>query len=167
MAQSYLKPAVVLLIEDDLGDQELTRRAIGEGTLRANLRIVGDGEAALDYLYQRGDFADPMTAPPPDLILLDLNMPKLGGREVLKAVKSDPKLQRVPIVVLTTSQQEIDVLSSYELGCNSFIVKPVDADGFMRSVQDLHRYWFQLVTLPDGAGDAPDRGIPGRKIPLA
>ena len=142
------KPAVILLVEDDPGDQELTRRALTEGVFRADLRIVSDGEEALDYLHRRGAYADSDDAPLPDLILLDLNMPKLDGKDVLRAVKSHVTLRSLPVVVLTTSQQEADVFRSYDLGCNSFISKPVVADAFVDVIRELGSYWFELVTLP-------------------
>ena len=119
------KPAVILLAEDDRGDQELTRRALEEGKIRNDLRVVEDGEEALAYLYRRGKYKDPATSPRPDLLLLDLNLPRVDGREVLERVRADSKLRRMAVVVLTTSRQEEDILRSYELGCNSFITKPV------------------------------------------
>jgi CheY-like chemotaxis protein len=142
------RTAVVLLVEDDAGDQELTRRALTEGLFRADLRVVGDGEDALDYLLQRGAYADPDDCPFPDLMLLDLNMPKLDGRGVLRAVKSDERLRHLPVVVLTTSQQETDIVRSYGLGCNSFITKPVDGNRFVEVIRALGTYWFELATLP-------------------
>ncbi|HEX5102825.1 MAG TPA: response regulator [Pirellulaceae bacterium] len=147
------KRVVILLAEDDPGDQELTRRALQHDVLRADLRVVENGEEALDYLYRRGRFAEPGTAPRPDLILLDLNMPKLGGREVLAELKRDPSLCRIPVVVLTTSNQETDIVKSYDLGCNSYIQKPVDIEQFMDSVRKLENYWFEVVTLPPVAGE--------------
>jgi CheY-like chemotaxis protein len=145
------KPAVILLVEDDPGDQELTRRAIAGDVFRAELRIVSDGEEALDYLWRRGRYADAHDAPCPDLVLLDLNMPKLDGREVLKRLKADARLRQIPVVVLTTSRQELDILRSYDLGCNSFITKPVDVDAFIAALRELGSYWFELVTLPEHA----------------
>src|SRR5262249_42937457 len=106
--------AVILLVDDDPGDQELTRRALEEDVLRVDLRIVSDGEEALDYLNCRGAYAAPDAAPKPDLILLDLNMPRLNGREVLQSLKKSPELCRIPVVILTTSQQEADILSTYD-----------------------------------------------------
>ena len=142
------KPAVILLAEDDRGDQELTRRALEEGKIRNDLRVVEDGEEALAYLYRRGKYKDPATSPRPDLLLLDLNLPRVDGREVLERVRGDSKLRRMAVVVLTTSRQEEDILRSYEVGCNSFITKPVDMDQFIRVVQTLEEYWFQIVVLP-------------------
>jgi CheY-like chemotaxis protein len=142
------KPATILLVEDDRGDQELTRRALGEGKIRNELRIVEDGEEALAYLFRRGKYEDPTTSPRPDLLLLDLNLPRVDGREVLEQIRADSKLRRMAVVVLTTSRQEEDILRSYELGCNSFIPKPVDLNQFMQVIQALEKYWFQIVVLP-------------------
>ena len=144
--------AVILLAEDDPGDQELTRRALEEDVLRVDLRIVSDGDEALDYLFQRGAFADKLAAPRPDLMLLDLNMPKRNGREVLQVLKASPDLCRIPVVVLTTSQQEADIISTYDLGCNSYVQKPVDLDQFIDVVRKLGNYWFEIVTLPHNVG---------------
>ena len=142
------KPAIILLAEDDRGDQELTRRALAEGKIRNDLRIVEDGEEALAYLFRRGKYKDPATSPKPDLLLLDLNLPRVDGREVLERIRADSKMRRMAVVVLTTSRQEEDILRSYELGCNSFITKPVGMDQFIRVIQALEEYWFQIVVLP-------------------
>ena len=142
------KPVIILLAEDDRGSQELTRRALGEGKIRNELRIVEDGEEALAYLFRRGRYKDPATSPRPDLLLLDLNLPRVDGREVLEQIRADSKLRRMAVVVLTASRQEEDILRSYELGCNSFITKPVDMNQFMQVIQALERYWFQIVVLP-------------------
>lgn len=138
----------ILLTEDDPGDQELTRRALQEDVNRFDLRIVEDGEEALEYLQQRGAYSDAESAPRPDLILLDLNMPRMNGRELLEALKNDADLGRIPVVVLTTSEQEADILRSYDLGCNSYIQKPVEMDRFVAAVRQLGKYWFDVVTLP-------------------
>lgn len=142
------KRVLILLAEDDPGDQELTRRALQGKVLRTDLRIVENGEELLDYLYRRGPYADPGAAPRPDLILLDLNMPRMGGREALAHLKRDPVLCTIPVVVLTTSNQETDILKSYNLGCNSYIQKPVDIEQFIKVIQQLENYWFEVVTLP-------------------
>ena len=142
------KPSIILLVEDDRGSQELTRRALGEGKICNELRIVEDGEEALAYLFRRGKYKDPATSPRPDLLLLDLNLPRVDGREVLEQIRADSKLRRMAVVVLTTSRQEEDILRSYELGCNSFITKPVDVNQFIQVIQALERYWFQIVVLP-------------------
>ena len=147
-AATKAKPAVILLAEDDRGDQELTRRALEEGKIRNELRVVEDGEEALAYLFRRGKYKDPATSPKPDLLLLDLNLPRVDGRQVLEKVRSDSKLRRMAVVVLTTSRQEEDILRSYELGCNSFITKPVGMDQFIQVIHALEEYWFQIVVLP-------------------
>ena len=147
-ASSKAKPAVILLAEDDRGDQELTRRALEEGKIRNDLRVVEDGEEALAYLYRRGKYKDPATSPRPDLLLLDLNLPRIDGRQVLEKVRSDSNMRRMAVVVLTTSRQEEDILRSYELGCNSFITKPVGMEQFIRVIHALEEYWFQIVVLP-------------------
>ena len=148
MNTSRPKSAVILLVEDDPEDQELSRRALQRSKLHNDLFVVNDGEEALDYLYRRGKYEDPKSSPRPDLILLDLNMPKLDGRAVLERIKSDPKLKSIAVVVLTTSSQEEDILRSYNLGVNSYISKPVRMDGFLKALQDLEHYWLKLVVLP-------------------
>lgn len=155
--------AVVLLVEDDPGDQELTRRALQEDVLRMDLRIVSDGAEALDYLLRRGQYQAPESSPRPELILLDLNMPKINGRQVLERMKGHPVLKHIPVVVLTTSNQEEDILRSYDLGCNSFVTKPVALEAFLSAVRELGHYWFELVALPssteiDGGVDAIVQG---------
>ncbi len=147
MTRSFT-PATVLLVDDDPGDQELTRRALVHDVVWTSLRIVSDGEAALDYLHGRGPYADRQACPFPDLVLLDLNMPKLDGRDVLARMKADAVLRQVPVVVMTTSQQETDIVRSYDLGCSSFITKPLDVESFIKAVRQLGDYWFELVTLP-------------------
>ena len=147
-APARLKPAVVLLVEDDPDDQHLTRRALDNELVKIDLRVVEDGETALDYLFQRADFSDAESAPVPDLIFLDLNLPKIGGREILNQIKRDDRLRNIPVVILTTSDQDTDILQSYNLGCNSFVTKPVDLDKFIGAVRELQTYWLTLVTLP-------------------
>ena len=139
---------VVLLVEDDPGDQELTRRALQEDMIQADLHIVSDGEEAMDYLLHRENYTATDDAPRPDLILLDLNMPKLDGKQVLKQIRAHETLRRIPVIVLTTSDHESDVAASYDLGCNSFITKPMDMGTFVKTIRGLGSYWFQLVTLP-------------------
>jgi CheY-like chemotaxis protein len=144
----------ILLVEDDPGDQELTRRALEEDVVRTDLRIVNDGKEALDYLRREGQFSDPEVSPKPDLILLDLNMPRVDGRQVLERVREDPEISRIPVIALTTSDEEEDVLRSYDLGCKSFIKKPVEIETFIQTIRELQHYWFELVTLPP---DSPYR----------
>ncbi len=142
------RPATILLVEDDPGSQELTRRALGEGKIRNELRIIGDGEEALAYLFRRGKYKDPATSPRPDLLLLDLNLHRVDGREVLEQIRADAKLRRMAVVVLTASRDEEDILRSYELGCNSFIQKPLDMNQFINVIQTLKDYWLQIAVLP-------------------
>lgn len=138
----------ILMADDDADDQEFTRSAMQESRLANDLRCVNDGEELLDYLYRRGRFADPKDSPRPGLILLDLNMPRVDGREALREIKADPNLKHIPVVVLTTSKTEEDILRSYNLGANCFITKPVTFDGLVEVVKILDRHWFQLVELP-------------------
>ena len=140
-------PVEILLVEDNLGDARLTREALKEGKVYNNLHWVKDGVEALDFLYQRGAHKD---APKPDIILLDLNLPKKDGREVLQDIKNDEKLKRIPVVILTTSKAEEDVLRSYDLHANCYVTKPVDLEKFIVVVQSIDRFWLTVVTLPPG-----------------
>jgi CheY-like chemotaxis protein len=142
------KPFTILMADDDADDRDFTRSAMEESRLVNDLRCVEDGEELLDYLHRRGRYADPKDSPRPGLILLDLNMPRLDGREALKEIKADPKLRNIPIVVLTTSKTEEDILRSYNLGANCFITKPVTFEGLVDVVKVLDKHWFQLVELP-------------------
>ncbi len=135
----------ILLVEDDPGDELITREAFEHNKLKNNLHVAHDGEQGLDFLYQRGQFEG---APRPDLILLDLNLPKYDGRQLLEKVKSDPDLSRIPIVVLTTSSAEEDILRSYELHANAYVTKPVDLDQFMSAVRQIDEFFVQVVRLP-------------------
>ena len=144
------KSTTILLADDDPGDQELTRRALQEGKYPGDLRVVEDGEEALDYLFRRGVYRDPESSPRPDLMLLDLNMPRMGGREVLEEIRKKPQWPPLTIVVLTTSAQQEDIRQAYELGVSSFITKPVDVDQFSHTIQVLQEYWFRIVALPGG-----------------
>jgi CheY-like chemotaxis protein len=138
----------ILIADDDSEDRMMMADAFAESHLANPLRFVEDGEQLLDYLYQRGSYADPASAPRPGLILLDLNMPKKDGRKALQEIKSDPRLRRIPVVVLTTSKAELDVYRSYDLGVNSFITKPVSLSGLVEVVSTLGKYWFEIVDLP-------------------
>jgi two-component system, chemotaxis family, response regulator Rcp1 len=135
----------ILLVEDNPGDVRLTREALREGKLHNNLRVVDDGVKALAYLRREGEYAD---APRPDLILLDLNLPRMSGREVLEEIKADPKLASIPVVVLTSSQAEQDIVRAYELRANCYVTKPVDLDQFVSVVQSIEDFWFTVVRLP-------------------
>jgi CheY-like chemotaxis protein len=162
MTHATRKPALVLVAEDDPDDCLLVREAWLENRLVAKLQFVSDGEELTDYLRQSGRYARPATAPRPDLILLDLNMPRKDGREALKEIKSDPALRRIPVVVLTTSQSEEDISRSYDLGVNSFIVKPAAFDKIVELVRELNSYWFETVELArekeDGGSTPPPGG---------
>jgi CheY-like chemotaxis protein len=137
-----------LLAEDDDDDYFLTVEAMKQARLLNDLVRVCDGEELLDYLLHRGVFAVPDSSPAPALILLDLNMPRKDGREALRDIKSHPELRRLPVVVLTTSRAEEDIIRSYELGVNSFISKPVTFPGLVEALKILGRYWFEIVELP-------------------
>jgi two-component system response regulator len=143
------RPAEILLVEDNEDDAELTRIGFQRAKFSVRLHHVRDGEECMAFLRKEGNHAD---APTPDLVLLDLNMPRMGGREVLDAVARDERLRHLPIVVLTTSEADEDVLASYRLHCRSYIVKPVDFENFAKAVRSLADYWFTLVVLPRDAG---------------
>lgn len=143
-----LTSVVVLLAEDNPADQCLARRAFEQTRIPCDLRIVADGEELLRYLKQEAPYDEPEKAPWPDLILLDLNMPKVDGREALAQIKAHPELALVPVVVLTTSEHEKDVMQSYQLGCSSFIVKPSSVPDLMKTFSHLSEYWFDTVILP-------------------
>jgi CheY-like chemotaxis protein len=139
----------ILIADDDEEDRVLTQEALSGARLTNDLRFVVDGEDLMDYLRHEGRYAsDASAAPVPGIILLDLNMPKLDGREALAEIKADPNLRQIPVVVLTTSSAEADVLRSYELGVNSFITKPVTFAGLVEVMQGFSRYWFEIVELP-------------------
>lgn len=129
----------------------LTQRALKKSRLVNKLHMVEDGEELMRYLRREGEYADPEAAPWPGLILLDLNMPRKDGREALKEIKSDPNLRRIPVIVLTTSEAELDILRSYDLGVNAFVTKPVTFDGLATAIQRLGEFWFEIVKLPNPA----------------
>ena len=138
-------PIEILLVEDNPGDVRLTREVLREGKVRNTLRVAEDGEEAMAMLHRRGPHTD---APRPDVILLDLNLPKKDGRQVLAEIKADPELHRIPVVVLTTSKAEEDVLKSYDLNANCYISKPVDLDQFIQVVRTIENFWLTIVVLP-------------------
>lgn len=140
--------AIVLLVEDNPADQQLTIRAFKKGHINTNLQIASDGVEALEYLLGEGKFADRNAYPFPDLVLLDINMPKKDGKQVLKEIKADEELKRVPVVMLTTSDQDRDIIDSYNLGVNAYISKPVHINDFMQAVNKLEDFWFSLNTMP-------------------
>lgn len=142
------KKATILLADDDPADVLLTRRAFRTARLQNRLEVVSDGEELLEYLRREKRYAPPADAPRPDLVLLDLNMPRMDGREALAELRADPRFQSLPVIILTTSQQEADILRTYDLGANSFISKPVDLAGLVEVIKALDNYWFEIVTLP-------------------
>jgi len=143
----------ILMADDDEDDRQLAMEALHESKLVNELRFVKDGEELMDFLHHRGQYADPASSPRPGIVLLDLNMPRKDGREALKEIKSDPELRRIPVVILTTSDTEEDIIRSYDLGVNSFIKKPVTFNGMVEIMRALGKYWFQIVELPPD-GDA-------------
>jgi len=140
----------ILMADDDPDDRMLVEDAFEEVNLANKFAFVEDGEELMDYLHQSGKYENLAGTPPPGLILLDLNMPKKDGRQALKEIKQDPNLRTIPIVILTTSQAEEDILRSYDLGANSFIVKPVTFDKLVEIIQKVTDYWFQIVRHPSG-----------------
>jgi CheY-like chemotaxis protein len=138
-------PIDVLLVEDDPGDELITREAFEHHKIANKLHVAHDGAEGLDFLYRRGEFHD---APRPDLILLDLNLPKYDGRQVLQTIKADPELQDIPVVVLTTSSEQEDVLRSYNLHANAYVTKPVDLDRYMAAIRQIDNFFVQVVRLP-------------------
>ena len=141
-------PITILMADDDEDDRRLTQEALAESRLLNQMRFVVNGEEVMDYLRREGKFAPPADAPRPGLLLLDLNMPRKDGRSVLREIKSDPELRTLPVVVLTTSKADEDVFKSYDLGVNSYIVKPVTFEALVDILQTLEKYWFQIVQLP-------------------
>ncbi|MDC4227279.1 MAG: response regulator [Candidatus Manganitrophus sp.] len=138
-------PVEILLVEDSPGDVRLTKEALKEGKVLNNLHVVGDGVEALAFLRQEGSYKNAVR---PDLILLDLNLPKKDGREVLEVIKNDPVLRRIPVVILTTSNAEKDILKSYELHANCYVTKPVDFEQFITVVKSVEDFWLTVVKLP-------------------
>ena len=142
------RPVTILMADDDPDDRLMAREAFEESRLANQLFFVHDGVELMDYLHRRGDYADPARSPRPGVILLDLNMPRKDGREALREIKEDADLRRIPIVILTTSKAEEDILRSYDLGANSFITKPVTFESLVNVVRTISSYWFEIVELP-------------------
>lgn len=142
-------PITILMADDDQDDCLLVQDAFAQSRLANDLHFVKDGEDLMDYLHQRGAYAGQNAPTRPGLILLDLNMPRKDGREALREIKADPTLRSIPVVVLTTSKEEGDILRSYDTGANSFITKPVTFEGLVELIQSLGEYWFEIVELPD------------------
>jgi len=144
-SQRIGRPIDILLVEDNPGDVRLTKEALLDAKVHNNLHVVGDGIEALEFLRREGQYS---SAPRPDVILLDLNLPRKDGREVLSDVKNDQNLRRIPVVVLTTSQAEEDILKVYDLRANCYVTKPVDLDQFIKVVKSIDSFWFTIVALP-------------------
>jgi chemotaxis family two-component system response regulator Rcp1 len=139
------RPIEILMVEDNPGDVRLTVEALKEGKVRNNFHTVEDGVEAMAFLRRQGRYAE---SPRPDLVLLDLNLPKMNGREVLAEIKEDPELRRIPVVILTVSKAEQDILKSYNLHANCYITKPVDLDQFLEVVKSIENFWLTVVMLP-------------------
>ena len=147
------KPIEILMADDDPEDRMLVLDAWEESRVANSLSFVEDGQELMDYLRRQGKYESDFGKPLPDLILLDLNMPKKDGREALKEIKVDPRLRRIPVIILTTSKEEADILKTYDLGANSFIKKPVTFESLVEVVRTLAKYWFQIVELIPEKGD--------------
>jgi CheY-like chemotaxis protein len=151
MRSSELKSIEILLVEDNPVDILMTKQALAEGKVCNNLHVVEDGEEATDFLWRHGKYS---AAPRPDLILLDLNLPRKNGREILADIKSDPELLDIPVIVLTTSEEEQDIVMCYQLHSNCFITKPVDMEQFTQVIRSIEGFWLTIVKLPaDGMND--------------
>ncbi len=151
MPSPVATPVPILIADDDEEDRMLARDALEESRLANTLHFVHDGVELLDYLLRRGQYEDPTTSPRPGLILLDINMPRMTGLEALREIKRDPALRRIPVVILTTSRADEDIIRSYDLGVNSFISKPVTFEGLVDVMRLLGTYWFEIVDLAPGS----------------
>ena len=149
------KPITILMADDDPEDRQLTKEAFEENRLSNDLRFVENGEEMLDYLNRRGKFTDPKTSPRPGLILLDLNMPRMDGREALREMKADPRFKSIRVVVMTTSQADVDIAHTYNLSASSYITKPVTFKRLLEVIRVLGQYWLEIVQLPDTGDDTP------------
>jgi chemotaxis family two-component system response regulator Rcp1 len=147
MNTPHSKPIEILLVEDSPGDVRLTKESLGEAKVRNNMIVAGDGVEAMACLRREGQYAN---TPRPDLILLDLNLPRMNGFEVLDAIKEDPDLKRIPVVILTTSQAEQDIIRSYDLYANAYVNKPVDLEQFIKVIKSIEDFWLEIVKLPNG-----------------
>lgn len=143
-----IDPAIILLVEDDPGDQKLVKISLKRQRIANELHIVSSGEEALDFLYQRGKYKYNGGTPRPDLILLDLNMPGMGGKEFLRRIKKDEDLKKIPVVILTTSDSERDIIDSYHLQASGYVKKPVDLEDFKNVMKEIGEYWFVMCKLP-------------------
>ena len=142
------KPITILMADDDADDRQMTKEAFEESRVANDLRFVENGVELMDYLYRRGKYSDPGSAPRPGLILLDLNMPKKDGREALREIKADPKLKNIRVVILTTSKAEEDIYRTYDLSATSYITKPVTFSALVDVIKTLGKYWLEIVELP-------------------
>ncbi len=149
MRKNNSESIVILMADDDADDRYLAEDALKEARVTNDIRFVCDGEELMDYLYHRGQYIHPESAPHPGIILLDLNMPRKDGREAIEEIKKDPLLRRIPIVVLTTSKAEEDVVRSYELGVCGYVTKPVSFDELIDVMRTIGKYWFEIVVLPE------------------
>lgn len=146
MSRSINKPVEILLVEDNPGDVELTKIAFKKGKIANNISVAEDGERAMDFLHKRGDFIDAIT---PDIIFLDLNLPKKDGRQVLEEIKADEKLKLIPVCIMTSSSAERDVVQGYGLHANCYLIKPVGIEEFVTIVSAIENFWFSVVIYPD------------------
>jgi CheY-like chemotaxis protein len=147
MKNNFIKPVDILLVEDSPGDARLAIEALKDSKIKNHLDVVSDGEEAMKYLRKEGEYSG---FPRPDLILLDLNLPKKDGRVVLKEIKENEELKRIPVVILTISKAEEDILKTYNLHANCYITKPLDLDQFIKVVKSIENFWLSIVVLPDG-----------------
>nr|WP_284011097.1 response regulator [Halomicroarcula sp. YJ-61-S] len=146
MDDTETEPVEVLLAEDNPGDVRLTEKAFEQGGVLNNLHVVNDGDEALAFLRQKGEYAD---APRPNLVLLDINMPNTDGTTVLETMQADEQLARIPVVMLTSSEAEEDIVRSYDLGANAYLTKPVDFDGFIDVIERIEDFWLTVVEMPE------------------
>ena len=153
MPLTNVKPITILMADDDEDDRLLTQDALAESRVLNGLHFVEDGVELLEYLERKGKFVDKSISPRPGLILLDLNMPRMDGREALEAIKANPNLKGIPVVILTTSKQEEDMVKGYNLGAASYITKPVTFDGLVELMKTLGKYWVEFVELPSTFND--------------
>ena len=152
MTNRNTRPIEILLVEDNPGDIRLTREALNDAKVRNNMMVANDGVEALAYLRQEGQYAGTTR---PDLILLDLNLPRMNGFEVLDAIKEDADLKRIPVIILTTSQAEQDIIRSYDLYANAYVTKPMDLEQFIRVIKAIEGFWLEIVKLPEGTDSHP------------
>lgn len=150
------KPVTILIADDDPDDRQLTKEAFDEAKVTNDLRFVEDGVEVFEYLSRKGKFADPVSSPWPSILLLDLNMPRMDGREVLEKLKGEEKYHPIRVIVMTTSKAEEDILKSYKLAASSYITKPITFEALVQVVQALGRYWLEIVELPENETPSPD-----------